>query len=454
MRGHHRGLGSVFWGLVFIALGSVLLLANLGYRIPIWESLATYWPVLIIAWGLVKLVDYYRLKGENRPLFSGGEVALLILVLMTGSAFTAATHTGSNLDFIGILGEDLDLFDLIGENFLFSSQIQAEAEQDASIEIHNIYGSVDVEPGEGNRIIVDVEKTVRAASREEAERLEPELVLSVGGQDGRYTVESNREELGPARRRRFKTSLRIQVPVASSVTVDNRYGIVRISGLTGNQEVRNKYGGVTIGDISGDIVVDDGYGPVVAENISGNAAVTNRYSSVTVSTIGGNATVDSRYGTVHVSGLGGDAHIVNRYALVSLEDVQGLSHVEGRNNSVDLENVGEVDVETSYKNVVVRNPTGPVRVANRHGDIGILFDTSPVNDIVVNGDYTNVRIELPSASEFSIDAQIRSGSFDSDFELDPVLSGRERRVEGRVGLEGPQITIQTNRGDVRLMSSD
>ena len=44
-----RGLGTIYWAFVWISLGTVLLLRNLGYSIPIWEGLARYWPVLIIA---------------------------------------------------------------------------------------------------------------------------------------------------------------------------------------------------------------------------------------------------------------------------------------------------------------------------------------------------------------------------------------------------------------------
>ena len=164
------GLGTVFWSLVLISIGVVLLLGNMGYAMRIWEGLSEYWPVLIIVWGLVKLVDYYRLKGEKRPLFSGGEVVLLVLFLIIGSAFTAAAHIGSNLRSIGILGEELDLFDILGESFEFSRIIQSGAKPGWRIEIQNIYGSVEVESGDDDSIVVEVTLRVRATGREEAGR--------------------------------------------------------------------------------------------------------------------------------------------------------------------------------------------------------------------------------------------------------------------------------------------
>ena len=51
-----------------------------------------YWPVLLIMWGLLKFVDYYRFKNaaDRRPLFSAAEVALLIFVIFAGTAVTTA----------------------------------------------------------------------------------------------------------------------------------------------------------------------------------------------------------------------------------------------------------------------------------------------------------------------------------------------------------------------------
>ena len=97
-----RSAGVIFWGLILVTIGVLMLAHNLGYPIPIWPYVARYWPALLIAWGLLKFVDYFRFRrsGDNRPLFSGGEVALLILVIFAGSAITTAANVSPNLDSI------------------------------------------------------------------------------------------------------------------------------------------------------------------------------------------------------------------------------------------------------------------------------------------------------------------------------------------------------------------
>ena len=51
--GHSKG-NKIFWALVLIAIGVLFLLHNLGY---VREDIIRFWPVLIILWGIKKLIE-------------------------------------------------------------------------------------------------------------------------------------------------------------------------------------------------------------------------------------------------------------------------------------------------------------------------------------------------------------------------------------------------------------
>ena len=55
--------GSVFWGLVLMALGGILLLAN--FDVINYDVIWNYWPVLVIFIGLKLIFDYYRKDGDG-----------------------------------------------------------------------------------------------------------------------------------------------------------------------------------------------------------------------------------------------------------------------------------------------------------------------------------------------------------------------------------------------------
>src|SRR5262245_22818748 len=211
-----RNAGAIFWGLTLVAIGGLLLASNLGYSIRIWPYVVRYWPALLIVWGLLKFVDYFRFRNteERRPLFSGGEVALLILVIFAGSAITTAANLSPDIGNIFQIA-DIDLWDVTGNNFNYDQHVEEQAAApDSEIEVTNFYGDVEVRPGDTDRIVVDVRKTVRASDKQEADRLDQEFSFSITRDGGKYQIRSNRDDavFRGRPRQRFKSSLTVQVP--------------------------------------------------------------------------------------------------------------------------------------------------------------------------------------------------------------------------------------------------
>ncbi len=454
-----RSAGTIFWGLTLVSIGGLLLANNLGYSVPIWGYVVRYWPALLIAWGLLKFVDYYRFRssGDNRPLFSGGEVALLILVIFAGSAITTAANVSPDLGHIFEIG-DLDLWDITGNNYSYDQYQELESARPGSdIDIVNFYGNVEVRPSESDRIIVEVKKTIRAANKETADRLNGEFVFSILDQNSKYRIVSNRDDAFGVRRignerQRFKSSLTIQVPKRSAVRVENRNGRVNVQNLTGNQNIANRYGEVEVRDITGGVKVENRNGSVTVQDVSESVTLDNRYSNTTAKNIGGNLEIDTRNGSVDVSGVKGNATITNRYAPISVENVQGELTINGRNNSIDVQHIeGDIRSDSSYQNVSIRDGRGAVTVNSRNGDILIGFVKPPQKNITITSRYGNVTLELPSGSSFTVDARTEHGQVESEFEgLNTTKSNREGSISGHAGQGGPQITVTLRNGDIHL----
>ena len=239
-----RSAGMIFWCITLILIGGLLLAAKFGYNIRVWGYIVRYWPSLLIIWGFLKLLDYYRFKkaGERRSLFSTGEAALLIFVILAGAAVTTAanlsTEVGSIFDINGA-----DLWDITGNNFTFDEHEEAAAPDGSSIEIVNVFGDVEVRSSNADRVLVDVKKTVRGTTKDEAERLSKNFTFSIAHEEDEYRIASNQIS---RERQRYKSSLVIQVPKRSSLRVNNRNGNVHVTDLGGNQDITAQFGNVTI----------------------------------------------------------------------------------------------------------------------------------------------------------------------------------------------------------------
>jgi len=451
-----RSAGAIFWGLTLVSIGGLLLANNLGYHVTIWPYIVRYWPVLLIVWGLLKFVDYFRFRhtGDGRPLFSGGEVALLVLVIFAGSAITTAANLSPDLGNFFDIG-NIDLWDVTGNNFNYDQHLEQQTVPGGSeIEIVNVFGDVDVRPTDTDRIVLDVRKTVRAPNKEEADRLEPEFTFSIRNEDAKYYVRSNRDEPGfrGTARQRFKSSLTVQVPKRAVVNLQNRNGHILIQDLTGNQRVTNRYGDVEVRNVTGRVDIENRNGSITVEDVTESLAISNRYSNTTVKNVGGDLTITTRNGSVNVSDVRGNAAIDNRYAPINVENVHGDLTITGRNNSIDVQHVdGDIRADTSYQNVNITDPRGAVTVTSRNGDIVLSYDRAPEKEISIDTRYGSVTLELPSTSAFLVNARTEYGDVESDFDsLKIDRSTREKTVNGEARQGGPRLTINTRNGDIRL----
>src|SRR6476620_10444644 len=97
--------------LMLLVIGSLFLWHNLHPDARLFDAVARYWPFVLIAWGLIRLVEvsFWRREGV-RGSFSGGEVVLVILICLAGSGIWAAREHGPRFwgPGIEIWGQDYD----------------------------------------------------------------------------------------------------------------------------------------------------------------------------------------------------------------------------------------------------------------------------------------------------------------------------------------------------------
>jgi DUF4097 and DUF4098 domain-containing protein YvlB len=402
--------GSIFWGLVFLAIGSMFLLRNFGYGIPLWTLFFRYWPVLLIVWGLFKLVDYFRMEDGDkaRPLFSAGDVTAIIFVILFGSLLTFAANMSPDLGQF-FHTASFDLWDLTGNNFAFSERHQIDARPDSTIEITNRFGDVEVMPSEGDQITVDVHKTVRATDQGEAEKLSSGFVYSIVNEGGKYRIGSPLD-------RRFKVSLTVQVPRRSMVSVENRNGKVSVHGLAGNQKITNRFGAVEVRGITGTLTVEDQNGSVNVDDVSDSVSIVNSFGPIVVA------------------------------------NVRGELKINGRNNYIDINHIEkDLDVESAFQNIDIRDARGSVRVKNRNGEISIRLQHTLMHDVSVSSEFGNVKLEIPSDSAFNADVRNRFGTIYSDFpDLRTNRYNSDSTMTGQVGTGGPTVKVENRNGEIRF----
>jgi len=471
-----RGSGTIVWSLILIGLGSLFLLGNFFPELRPWRLIARYWstpwllfarfwPAIIIAWGISKLVNYLRSDQDpaagRKSLLSGGDVVLLVFLLIAGTAATNLTKAFSSAwkserDRFRFDIEDWDFPDS-RPTFEFTEEVSQPVGDNTALEVVNKFGSVAVFAHSLPTIKVKLQERVRAEDEGRGREISNQLNVVIDRKDRGFSLSTNRESLPDEWRRGLETHLSVWVPKSMAVTLSNEHGQVSLEGISGNHFIKNAHGSVTIRNVDGSLRVENRHGPVNVSAITGDCRIKNRYGSVEVEAVGGKTEIENAHGPVDLRKLKGGANLSNSYGHIVCTDLEGGLAINAKHSEVRGQNIGgNVQVATAYQSIELENVLGSIDVKGQHGDITIRNSQLQIKPIVINAEYSGVEIILPKESRFELDASSKYGKFVSGFEavtLSESTAGKSLRVRGSNGTGGPSITIQTSYRTISLNPS-
>jgi DUF4097 and DUF4098 domain-containing protein YvlB len=430
--------------IVLIVIGSVFLLRNLGYPIPLLQMFAQYWPVLIILWGVIKLIEYMVAKQEGRPAagIGAGGYFLLFFLIMFGLAASQARRvdweqlrTGIDMDgeFLGLLGSRYD----------FSEEMQSEFPAGARLNVSNERGGVKVVASEGGTMRVVVRKRVFAGSQGEAERLERDVRPSISVAGGVVRVQAERN-------RGATLDLEIHAPRQAALEVMAVRGDVEVEERAGDIKVHASRGSVRLAKVEGSANVHLRRGDFTARDVTGDVAIEGRVDNSTIENVGGQARMAGDFfGEIRVVNVARTVTFKSSRTDLEFGRLDGELVMAGsRTTARTVE--GPVRLLTRSKEIRIDDFSGDLRVENSNGGVRLQASRT-LGNVEVENRRGNIELELPAKTSFQLDARARRGDIRSEFGgIQVVEEGGEARATGTVGTGGPRVRIQNESGSIEI----
>lgn len=435
---------SIFGGLMWLTIGSLLLANNLGANFELWQVFERFWPVLLIALGLAKLFEHMaaRQRGEAPArLLSGGEVFLMIMLIVAGVAYAGFRE----------VCEDGRCGPLIWENqYTYNEEVTQAVKPDSQITVTVPRGSIRIISEDAPEIRVIASKNVYAGSQTQAQERAKNYSVAVEQAGTGYEVRVNSGGQAFANTR---VDLEIHVPRKSSIKLRTDRGDVSVVGVQGDVSSNSARGQLEIRDVGGNVDVEANGGDVYITGAKGNLKFNGRGSALEVTDIGGQAIINGEFhAPIRVRNVGKEFSFKSNRTEVTADKVDG--HVELASDRMEIVNVpGNVGVQTSSYEVTLEGVTGRIRVENRNGGVELRMPQPPKAPIEIENQKGAVELVMPSASAFQIQASTRGGEIENDFtdaNLRVTESENTARLEGSVGAKGPEIRVKTTYGTVRL----
>jgi hypothetical protein len=439
---------SVAGPVVLILLGVVLLLTTMHVLRPqpLLHWFGTYWPALIILWGVIKLVEYQQAQKEGtRPsgIGAGGVLLLVFLILFGMSATQASRFNWDEIrDHIVIGDEDFQIF---GHTYNYNDQLRQDFPAGASLRVVNDRGAVNLTASTDSQIHVAARKRINADSQEEADKLNPGTKAQITVNDHTVTLTANTQGAGD---HSVTTDLDISVPRKAAVVITSRRGDISVLGRDGDVEISSQHGDVSASDIKGKVSLNLAGGSARVSQISSDVAVQGRADDISVADIKGTTRLSGEFDTIKLAKIAGAVSFKSARTDMEFSKLNGdLDMDSGDMRASDL--TGPFRLLTRSKDIRLTGVNGDVRLENENGAVEIRMNK--LGSMQVSNRDSDIQIYVPDKTGFQVDARSRGGEIQSDFDALKVNNGDDQATaSGTIGAGGPRLVITNEHGGIEL----
>jgi DUF4097 and DUF4098 domain-containing protein YvlB len=439
---------SIVGPLVLITIGVVFLLRTTG--VISFQSfhnwMVHYWPLLLIFWGVAKLLEHLwaRQHGEPAPRLGAGGVMLLVFVILFG---TGVTRTADwNWRGIGTeIGADSDWDNIFANHYDFTDNFAQPLVGGSEIKVLSAGGDITVTPSEDNQVHAVVHKSVRTDSQESANRLNDSTRPKFIQQGSLWLLDLTSGDFEKAR-----FDLDLQLPKHIALSISTRRGNLSVSQREGNVDLTADRGNLSAENVKGATFLHIRHGSVNVKNVTGNVQVDGEVEDGNVSDVTGTLEFNAGYnGNVQLSHIGQRLRFKSVRTDLQLAKLDGeisMGHGDIRASSV----AGPVKLNTRSNEVHLEDVSGEVEVDNRNGLVSIR-PKAPLGNIDVNNVRGGIELDLPAAAGFRLDAESKNGTIDvNDFSVSVDNQRKDASARATIGKGGPDIRLRTDRGTIQI----
>jgi DUF4097 and DUF4098 domain-containing protein YvlB len=426
--------------LLLLIIGGFFLWRNLHPDTQVWDLVSLYWPFILIAWGLLRLVEVLVWSRQGyRSGLSGGEVVLIVFLCLVGSGVWQAHRSGLNFIANGV--------DIWGQQFDYPISASAPAAGMKRIVFENPRGNIKVTGSDAQTVQVTGQETIRSYARQEADRTHDVTPVEIV-QEGDHLLVRTNQERAPSNQR-ASDDLEVAVPRGMSVEARAGTGDFEISDVAGDVDLTSDRGDARLSGVGGNARLEIGHSALIrASGVQGSIELQGNGSDIDLENVSGQVTITGDFdGTLDFKNLAKPLQYEGtRNTEVHLQAAPGrISMDRSQFSAKDI--VGPVRLVTGSRDVKVEQFTVSMDLQTERGDIELTPGRTPMPSIDARSANGKIDLVLPPKAAFNLQATAETGDAINDFgpPIQKDVNGRTAILTGKVG-DGPTIRLTTERG--------
>ena len=440
---------SIAGPLVLITSGTLLLLANFHYFS--WAMLARgfarYWPVLIIVWGLIKLLEYFddQRRGLRPRGIGAGSIFLLIMLIIFGLGATSAERVNWNA-ISSDMDIDSDFGSFWGNSYSFSQTLQ-QPFTGQELRVVSDRGSITVNAWDQPEIKVVVTKRVIADNQDQAADIDRRTQPTFTTADKTLVLNANTAGAG---NKPVESNLEIYLPAKAVADLATRRGDITVRQRTGDLRIAT-HGDVSASDITGNVQCEMRRGDVRVTNVKGDVSVDGRVDDTTVSQVSGALRLSGDFfGDMNISQIAKTVSFKSSRTDLEFARLDGTLNLQSGDLTAKTV-AGPVRIQTRSKDIHLEDVAGDVTLENSNGSVELHQGRLPLGAIDITNRRGEVQVVLPEKAAFQLEATAQRGDINSEFEDVKVDNrGNQARATAVIGSGGPRVQISDDNGNIEI----
>lgn len=315
--------------------------------------------------------------------------------------------------------------------------------KNATLEISNKYGNVNIITSNSNQIIIKVSITTNGNDEEKVEQRLDQIDVDFDASSSFVSAKTIIEK---------NTSYWSWFGKRNSINMEINYQIQMP--ITNNLEVSNDYGGVNLDKIEGTTKFDVDYGKLnIGELLNSKNNINIDYTNKSQIDFMKDGDINADYSTLHIE-RSGRTNLNADYSNISFGMVTNLDF-NCDYGSLKIDNAGNAFGNTDYLSIKINKLSGSGDFDVDYGGIHIDDLGKNFKTLKVKAEYASVKVGIPDNANFNITASTSYGGFSyrDGFTFNKeIKENTSKYYEGYYGTENSEssIHIKTSYGSISL----
>jgi len=485
--------GALIFGLVLIGIGLIFFIAIWYSSATIRHIVATYWPLIPILVGAMKIYNYYTWKEEPAapgaqqppsrkccPSMLGGLLwaGLGILFLLRNFGFgpdfwSLAAHywpillillgAGKVIDYYRRKGGvSLRIGEVIGLLVVLAigSAMARTLDSDWLWRVPIRFGGTDMNLGTSYGYTQETTYPLRTGLPVRIDNSHGTVTVSPGS-DGEIRVRLRKVVFEEEEARAKEIAGEIQIQGGEEGKAEATLFIVKTNreDLSAKNyrfntdmdvfvpkqlqlDIQNPFGGVNVSGLDAKLNIESSHQPLEVHDCSGTFTIANRYGESRLINLKGNLSVEARRGRVSVDTVKGDVTVRNEYDPVVLNNIEGKATVTDIEGSITLDRITKpVIIDARGSDVTASNLGDSLKISSSHRRIEV---NDVAGSLTLSSSYANA---VAKRIKGNVDIESNSDRISLD-EIGGYIKTVAQGTSVRVNTVGGPVDILTTLRDV------